>query len=74
MKRLIKNIERYLLAVDQEHSANDNCNDKAEAKAIDKQFNEMEKLTDNYTKTAIKKACVGNDNPRIKSFYNMYIK
>ncbi len=74
MKRLISNIKRYLLAVDREHSANNDCNDKLEAKAIDKQFDEMEKLLENYTKTAIRKACTGHEEPRIKSFYNMYIK
>ena len=74
MKRIIKNIERYLKAVDDAELANDNDNYKAEEKAVNKQFDEYEKLMENYTKTAIKKACVRNENTRVRSFYTMYIK
>lgn len=74
MKRIIANIERYLMAVDLAEVSNDLDNYKAEERAIDRQFLEMEKLTDNYTKTAIRKACVRNENPRVRSFYTMYIK
>ena len=72
-KRILNNVKRYLAAIDAEHVANDNCDDKAEERAVNKQFLEMDKLIENYSKTTIKKTCMNNDNKRITQFYKMYM-
>lgn len=69
-KRIENLVVKYLEAVDAEQA--DEVTPKQEQKAIDKQFDCMEKIEE-YPKAKIKLTCKESAIERVNTFYKMYI-